>query len=80
MSEHLDGTRRNAKNFSWPISEYMTKALLLERESSNEGIWVDECCIDQNNKEEKLLTIGFMDAIYRQARLVVVALEDIREV
>ena len=30
LSEHLEGPRRNAKNFSWPISEYMTKALLLE--------------------------------------------------
>ncbi len=77
LSEHLEGSYTNAKNFSWPISEYMTKALLLERVSSNEGIWVDQCCIDQTNNEEKLLTIGFMDAIYKQARLVVVVLEDI---
>ena len=77
LSEHLEGSYTNGKNFSWPISEYMTKALLLERVSSNEGIWVDQCCIDQTNNEEKLLTIGFMDAIYKQARLVIVALEDI---
>ena len=38
--------------------------------------YVDQFCIDQANNDEKLRTIGFMDAIYRQARLVVV-LEDI---
>ena len=77
LSKHIKGTSTKATNFSWPISEYMTKALLLERMSADEGIWVDQCCIDQTNQEEKSLTIGFMDAIYRQARLIVVALEDI---
>ena len=77
LSEHIKGTYTKATNFVWPISEYMTKALLLERSSPDEGIWVDQCCIDQTNEDEKSLTIGFMDAIYRQARLIVVVLEDI---
>lgn len=77
LSKHIKGTSTDATNFVWPISEYMTKVLLLERMSPDEGIWVDQCCIDQTNQVEKSLTIGFMDAIYRQARLIVVALEDI---
>lgn len=55
----------------------MTKALLSERTFSNEGIWVDQCCINQANNDEKLCVVGFMDQIYRRARLVVVVLEDI---
>ena len=50
LSQHIEGTRTKAMNFSWPISEYLTKALLLERTSSDEGIWVDQCCIDQTNE------------------------------
>lgn len=37
---------------------------------------VDQCCIYQIDNEEKSLTIRFMDAIYRQARLVAIALKD----
>ena len=31
LSQHIIGTRTRATDFLWPISEYMTKALLLER-------------------------------------------------
>ncbi|KAL8910775.1 MAG: hypothetical protein Q9171_003954 [Xanthocarpia ochracea] len=66
-----------AVNFSWPISKWMVQSLLLERASSHEGIWIDQCCINQDNPEEKARTIGFMNLIYDQARLVVVVLEDV---
>ncbi|KAL9582064.1 MAG: hypothetical protein Q9212_003515 [Teloschistes hypoglaucus] len=66
----------NAK-MSWPISTSMVKALLLERTSWDEGIWIDQCCINQDDPQEKSQTIAFMDRIYEQARVVAVILEDI---
>ncbi|KAL9120628.1 MAG: hypothetical protein Q9187_002812 [Circinaria calcarea] len=60
-----------------PISESLFQALLTERSSSDEGIWIDQLCINQTDENEKMQAIGSMDVIYRSARLVVVALEDI---
>lgn len=67
----------DATNFSWPVSKSMVRALLLERLSSHEGIWIDQCCINQDDPQEKSRTIGFMNLIYAQARVVVVVLEDV---
>ncbi|KAI4199070.1 MAG: hypothetical protein LQ350_004892 [Teloschistes chrysophthalmus] len=66
----------NAK-VSWPISASMVKALLLERTSWDEGIWIDQCCINQDDPQEKSQTIAFMNRIYEQARVVAIVLEDI---
>ncbi|KIW05988.1 uncharacterized protein PV09_03172 [Verruconis gallopava] len=61
-----------------PISPLLFQHLVLQRETADEGIWCDQICIDQVNKDEKSRTITAMDAIYRSARVVVVALEDIQ--
>ena len=42
-----------------------------------EGIWIDQCCINQTDAAEKRSVIGFMDLIYQSARDVSVVLEDI---
>ena len=42
-----------------------------------EGLWIDQCCINQKDESEKKSTIGIMDLIYRSAREVFVVLEDI---
>ena len=55
----------------------MVYGLLNQRVSSTEGVWIDQCCIRQNDDFEKGLAIGCMDLIYKSARRVVVALEDI---
>ncbi|KAI4283084.1 MAG: hypothetical protein L6R38_002437 [Xanthoria sp. 2 TBL-2021] len=73
----VDTLPARAVNFSWPISKWMVQSLLLERISANEGIWIDQCCINQDDPLEKARTIGFMNLIYEQARLVVVVLEDV---
>ena len=62
---------------SWPISTAMVHGLLEQRESTEEGIWIDQCCINQQDPAEKQLAIGCMDLIYRSARKVVAILEDI---
>lgn len=73
----VDTLPAGALNFSWPISKWMVQSLLLERTSPSEGIWIDQCCINQDEPVEKARTIGFMNLIYEQARLVVVVLEDV---
>ena len=60
-----------------PISTPMFSGLLAERQSQNEGVWIDQLCIDQKNASEKIHAIGCMDLIYKSARKVVAVLEDI---
>ncbi|KAL9609069.1 MAG: hypothetical protein Q9167_006134 [Letrouitia subvulpina] len=59
-----------------PISPEMVKKLdcLIQED---EGIWIDQICINQNDPDEKNAVIGVMDFIYKSAREVLVPLEDI---
>ena len=61
----------------WPISQRMFYGLLDERESPDEGIWIDASCIEQRDEVEKRHAISNMDLVYRSARKVVAVLEDI---
>ena len=70
-------TRSCSPTKEWPISAMMLRELLNQRDSPNEGIWIDACCIDQSNPDEKRSAIAAMDLIYRSARQVVIALEDV---
>jgi hypothetical protein len=47
-----------------------------ERASDHEGVWIDQICIGET-EEEKVLSMSAMDMVYRSARLVVVALDDV---
>jgi hypothetical protein len=60
-----------------PLDPLLFQQLIVERKSATEGIWCDKLCINQEDKHEKNWTVSAMDAIYKCARLVVVALEDI---
>ena len=73
--QHVDDTP--AAKPIMPISMSLFEALLEERISSDEGIWIDQLCINQDDANEKRFAIGSMDVIYRKARLVVIALEDV---
>lgn len=71
-------SRPEDSKFRLPISPLMFSALTAQRKSSNTGLWIDQLCIDQTNDEEKDRSVGAMDAVYRCAELVVVALQDIQ--
>ena len=73
--QHTGGTLPVSPNI--PISAPLFEALLEERISCDEGIWIDQLCINQDDTNEKRFAIGSMDVVYRKARLVVVALEDV---
>lgn len=63
---------------AWPISPQMAAAVLNERKSPGEYIWIDQRCINQTDGKEKRETIGSIDLIFQSARLVVAVLEDVR--
>ncbi|KAK3332926.1 heterokaryon incompatibility protein-domain-containing protein [Cercophora scortea] len=67
----------SARKSKVPISLALFEAILAERASENEGIWIDQLCINQTDKQEKAVAIGAMDVVYQRARLVTVVLEDI---
>ncbi|KAF2110589.1 heterokaryon incompatibility protein-domain-containing protein [Lophiotrema nucula] len=71
------GWVRTVEQFPLPTSKAMFEAVLRERSSEQEGLWFDQACINQEDEEEKATTIGAIDSIYRNARTVVVALDDI---
>lgn len=60
-----------------PLTPVMWSAFLSQRLSPSEGFWCDQLCIEQNSTHEKESAIGAMDLLYKSARKVVVALEDI---
>jgi hypothetical protein len=61
-----------------PLTVRMIGSLLKLRQSQNEGIWIDQFCIDQRNTVEKRNAIYHMDTIYRSARCVVIVFEDLQ--
>ena len=62
----------------WGVSLPIATKILQLRESKDEGVWVDKICIDQQNDEEKKVTIGSMDTVYRSCRRLVIVMEDIQ--
>ena len=68
---------RQGTHFTLPLEREMFQAVWDERLSDNEGVWIDQICIDQRSNEERTISMSAMDMVYRSARLVVVALDDI---
>ncbi|KAF2812166.1 uncharacterized protein BDZ99DRAFT_518025 [Mytilinidion resinicola] len=74
------GWVRTVERFPIPTSEGMFAAVLGERGvegGRREGVWFDQVCINQDDEDEKAVSIGAMDSIYKNARTVVIALDDI---
>jgi curved DNA-binding protein CbpA len=64
-------------SYTLPLEDEMLQAVWEERISDQEGLWIDQICIDQDSNEEKTISMSAMDMVYRSARLVVVALDDL---
>ncbi|KAK4691385.1 hypothetical protein P7C71_g5606, partial [Lecanoromycetidae sp. Uapishka_2] len=65
------------ETYPLPIPPLMFSGLAAERGARTTGVWVDQLCIDQSNKAEKAVSVGAMDAVYKCADWVVVALLDV---
>lgn len=63
-------------HFTLPLETEIFQAVWEER-LENEGLWIDQICIKQDDREETTISMSAMDMVYRSARLVVVALDDI---
>ena len=63
--------------YTLPLESEMLQAVWDERISDHEGLWIDQICIDQDSDVEKTISMSAMDMVYRSARLVVVALDDL---
>lgn len=72
----LRGSRNRDQRHPFPISPVSFKALLDEAQSIDEGIWVDQLYVAQEDDIEKKATIAALHGIYKSARLVVISLED----
>jgi hypothetical protein len=60
------------------LSLPMVNKILEKRNSEDEGVWLDNRCLDQKNDEEKKTAIGAIDIIYRACRRLLVVLEDVQ--
>ncbi|KAI7563027.1 hypothetical protein KC317_g8014 [Hortaea werneckii] len=69
---------RQNERFTLPLDPEMFQAVWDERVSGEEGVWIDQICIDQENRTETTISMSAMDMVYRSARMVVVALDDIQ--
>ena len=68
---------KHSHHFTLPLEPDMLQAVWDEKLSEDEGVWIDQICIDQDSDREKTVSMSAMDMVYRSARLVVVALDDI---
>ncbi|CAK4034024.1 hypothetical protein DOTSEDRAFT_69957 [Lecanosticta acicola] len=64
-------------HFTLPLEPEIFQAVWDERQSDTEGVWIDQICIDQEDDMERTISMSAMDMVYRSARLIVVALDDI---
>ncbi|KAF1831521.1 hypothetical protein BDW02DRAFT_632740 [Decorospora gaudefroyi] len=70
------GWQKEVEQFPLPTSAPLFGAVIRERRIG-EGLWFDQVCIDQEDEAERPAIIGAVDTIYKNARAVVVALDDI---
>lgn len=68
---------RHSTHYTLPLEPEIFEAVWAERESDKEGVWIDQICIDQESDMERTISMSAMDMVYRSARMVVVALDDI---
>ncbi|KAF2098852.1 hypothetical protein NA57DRAFT_76089 [Rhizodiscina lignyota] len=60
-----------------PLSPPMISAILSLATCDDEGIWIDQICVNQSNEDEKKNAIENMDTIFRNARVVGISIEDV---
>jgi hypothetical protein len=70
------GWQKEVEQLPLRISPALFQAVVRERHIG-EGLWFDQVCIEQEDEAERVRTMGAIDTIYKNARTVVVALDDI---
>jgi hypothetical protein len=70
------GWSKEEDQFPIPTSDAIFQAVLREKRPE-EGLWYDQVCINQDDEVERIASMGSIDTIYENARIVVVALDDV---
>ena len=70
------GWTKEIEQFPLPTSSAVFQAVLHER-GPGEGLWFDQVCISQDNETEIMTAVGAIDTVYKNARTVVVVLDDV---
>ena len=70
------GWTKEIEHFPLPTSSALFQAVLRERRLG-EGLWFYQVCIHETDELERATAIGAIDTIYKNARAVVVALDDV---
>jgi hypothetical protein len=68
---------KTGAHFTLPLKPEIFQAVWEERQSEAEGLWIDQICIKQDSDFERTVSMSAMDLVYRSARRVIVALDDI---
>lgn len=68
---------RSEPGIPLPVHGHLFQAAVLERDFLDEGLWIDQICINQTSDAEKAVGIPAMSALYKRARKVIVCLGDI---
>ncbi|KAL1794482.1 hypothetical protein ACET3X_007903 [Alternaria dauci] len=70
------GWQKEVEQFPLPTSAALFEAVIKEKHKG-EGLWFDQVCLEQEDESERTGILGAIDVIYKNARAVVVALDDI---
>ncbi|XP_014553286.1 hypothetical protein COCVIDRAFT_108143 [Bipolaris victoriae FI3] len=70
------GWLKEIEQFPLPTTSALFQAVVRER-GVGEGLWYDQVCIEQDDEVEKNAAIGVIDNVYKNARAVIVVLDDI---
>ena len=60
-----------------PVSPGLWKVLLSESASAGNLLWVDQVCINQEDRDEKVVSVGFTDRVYQNSERTFIAIEDL---
>ncbi|USP81766.1 hypothetical protein yc1106_09040 [Curvularia clavata] len=70
------GWLKEVEHFPLPTTSALFQAVVRERDMG-EGLWFDQVCVEQEDEAERNAALGIIDNVYKNARAVVVVLDDI---
>jgi hypothetical protein len=70
------GWQKEIEQFPLPTGPALFEAIIREK-NKGEGLWFDQVCLEQDDESERAGITGAIDVVYKNARAVVVALDDI---
>ena len=60
----------------WPISRQILRGVL-DRLQDHQALWIDQCCILQDDADEKATAVACMDIVFKSAEVVFASIEDV---